>query len=73
MLYLKIAVTVLVVTQIVRLLQNGISLARQQKMIRAGLKDIDEVTPEDFAIQRKAYRLLVEYFEKEGGNQTIGK
>lgn len=63
--YLAIITTVLVVTQLVRCAQNHIQLRRQRILFEKQLADLveTEVTKEDFAIQRKAYRLMVEYLE----------
>lgn len=63
--YLTIITTVLVLTQIIRLIQNAVQLRRQNVLFKKQLKDLadTEVTKEDFAIQRKAYRLMVEYLE----------
>lgn len=61
--YLAIITTVLVVTQIIRLIQNKVQLHRQNVMFKKQLGQIEDVTQEDFDIQRKAYRLIVEYLE----------
>jgi hypothetical protein len=61
--YLAIITTLLVVTQIIRLIQNTIQLRKQDILFKEQLGQIQDVTPEDFAIQKKAYRLMVEYFE----------
>ena len=63
--YLVIITTVLVVTQIVRLIQNAVQLHRQNVLFKkqlGGLADM-ELTERDFETQRKAYRLMVEYLE----------
>lgn len=65
--YLTIITTVLVLTQIIRITQNHISLRRQNMFFDkevGELKDI-EVKKEDFENQRKAYRLLAERLEME--------
>ena len=65
--YLAIITTVLVLTQIVRLIQNAIQLRRQEAEIArqlAWLKDRD-VTEEDFDNQRTAMLLLRMWLEKE--------
>lgn len=63
--YLAIITTVLVVTQIIRLIQNAVQLRRQNVLFKEQLKDLAdmEVTEKDFHTQRKAYRLIVEYLE----------
>lgn len=58
--YLTIMVTVLVVTQVIRITQNHIQLYRQHKKIEKTLgwfKDND-VSERDFDIQRKVFYLL---------------
>lgn len=67
--YLAIITTVLVVTQIIRLIQNAVQLRRQNVLFKKQLKDLAdmEVTEKDFEVQKKAYRLMVEYLEKELG------
>ena len=65
--YLAIITTVLVITQIIRVTQNTISLFRQEQEIKkhvGWIKDT-EVSREDFEVQRKAYRLIVERLEQE--------
>lgn len=65
--YLTIITTALVLTQIIRVTQNHISLRRQNMLFDkevGELKDI-EVKKEDFEMQRKAYRLLAERLEVE--------
>ena len=64
--YLAIITTILVITQIIRVTQNGINLARNNKVFDAQLKQIGDVTDEDLRMQKEAYKLLVEYFKKKG-------
>ena len=63
--YLAIITTVLVVTQIIRLIQNAVQLRRQNVLFKEQLGHLAECNPteQDFENQRKAYRLIVEYFE----------
>jgi hypothetical protein len=65
--YLAIITTVLVVTQIIRLIQNAVQLYRQNVMFKKQLGHLADCEPtkEDFDIQRKAYRLIVEHMTKE--------
>ena len=63
--YLAIMTTVLVLTQVIRITQNTIQLRRQKVIFERQLGQLDEVTQEDFEIQRKAYRLIVERLERE--------
>ena len=65
--YLAIITTVLVLTQIVRLIQNAIQLHRQEKAIAkdlAWIKDND-ISERDFDVQRDCFYLLRQYLEKE--------
>lgn len=65
--YLAIITTVLVLTQIFRLIQNAIQLHRQEKAIAkdlAWLKDRD-ITERDFDVQRDCFYLLRDYLERE--------
>ena len=65
--YLAIITTVLVLTQIVRLIQNAIHLHRQEKAIAkdlAWIKDND-ISKRDFDVQRDCFYLLRDYLERE--------
>ena len=61
--YLTMMVTVLVFTQIVRIVQNTIQLRRQYKLFQAQLGQLDNITQEDLDMQRRAHRLIVDHFE----------
>lgn len=63
--YLVIITTALVITQIIRVAQNHIQLRRQRIVFEKQLKELAdmELTEKDFEVQRKAYRLMVEYLE----------
>lgn len=63
--YLAIITTVLVVTQIIRLIQNAVQLHRQNVLFKKQLVDLAkmELTEKDFEAQKKAYRLIVAYLE----------
>lgn len=63
--YLVIITTVLVVTQIIRLIQNAVQLHRQNVLFKKQLGDLAdmELAEKDFEAQKKAYRLIVEYLE----------
>lgn len=65
--YLTIITTVLVLTQIIRITQNYISLSRQNVLYKKQLEELAdlEISKEDFEYQRKAYRLIVEKLEGE--------
>lgn len=65
--YLTIITTVLVLTQIIRITQNHISLFRQEKKIKetvGWIKDND-VSERDFKVQREVFYMLYERL-KEG-------
>lgn len=63
--YLAIITTVLVITQIVRLIQNAVQLHRQHTLFLEELGHLADtkITEEDFKTQRNAYRLIVNYLE----------
>lgn len=63
--YLTIMVTILVITQVVRITQNTIQLHRQNILFKEQLSQLKDVTQEDFDKQKKAYSLAVEYFESK--------
>ena len=67
--YLAIMTTILVSTQIVRVVQNGINLYMNNKKIKAALNQVSDITEEDLKTQREAYRLIVEHL-KEGANNA---
>ena len=58
--YLAIMVTILIVTQIVRITQNHIQLQRQRKEIEKNMAWIldNDVSEHDFAVQREVFYLL---------------
>lgn len=66
--YLVIITTVLVITQVIRITQNAITIHRQNTLYKKQLKDFAEyeLSKEDFEMQRKAYRLIVERLEEVG-------
>lgn len=66
--YLSIITTVLVITQIVRLIQNAVQLHRQNVLFKEKLGHLVNCNPteQDFENQRKAYRLIVDYLEEKG-------
>lgn len=64
-LYLTIITTILVITQIIRIVQNTINLYRNNKVFEAQLKQIEDITQEDLETQREAYRLMVKHFKTE--------
>ena len=58
--YLAIITTVLVVTQVIRVVQNTISLCRKNKLIDSELNRIGNISNEDVETQKEAYRLIVD-------------
>lgn len=62
--YLTVITTILVATQIVRITQNTISLRRQNRLIKAQLDELGDITDKD--IQRKVIidKILVELLPK---------
>lgn len=66
--YLVVITTVLVATQVIRIVQNTISLYRQNrdvKKICGWIKDND-VSEKDFEVQRSVYYMLHEALEDKG-------
>ena len=65
--YLAIITTVLVITQIVRLIQNAVQLHRQNVLFKEQLGQLADCNPtkQDFENQRKAYQLIVDYLEEK--------
>lgn len=58
--YLAIITTVLVITQIIRVVQNHISLRRTEKEILKNVEWIkdNDISERDFVIQREVFRML---------------
>ena len=65
--YLTIMVTALVLTQIIRVTQNHISLRRQEKEIRRQIDWVKKAEPteQDFENQRRTFSLLRNKLELE--------
>ena len=65
--YLAIITTVLVITQIVRIIQNAVQLHRQNVLFKEELGQLANCNPteQDFENQRKAYQLIVDYLEEK--------
>ena len=63
--YLAIITTVLVITQVVRLIQNAVQLHRQNILFKEQLGHLADtkITEEDFKTQRRAYQLIINYLE----------
>lgn len=62
--YLAVITTVLVATQIIRIAQNTMSLHRQNKLIKAQLNEIGEITDDDMKRKIMVDKLLVELLPK---------
>ena len=73
--YLSIITTVLVITQIVRLVQNAVHLHRQGIVLKEQIGYLLDCHPteQDFENQRKAYQLIVDSLEEKGTIQGYGK
>lgn len=73
--YLVIITTVLVVTQVIRLIQNAVQLRRQHILFMEELGHLADtkITKEDFDTQRKAYRLIVDYLEEKAQYKITDK
>ena len=65
--YLTIITTALVLTQIIRLIQNAIQLHRQEKAIAKDLTWLKDryISERDFDVQRDCFYLLRMYLERE--------
>lgn len=65
--YLSIITTILVITQILRIAQNAVSLKRQEKAIKEKVDWIGdvEIQKNDIATQRYVYKLLEVYLEEK--------
>ena len=63
--YLTIMVTILVATQIIRIIQNAVQLHRQNKLIKRQLEDVGEITTADIQRQRRMHGLIIAYLERE--------
>ena len=65
--YLAIITTVLVITQVIRVVQNTIQLYRQGKVVAKTLSGVSDITEEDLQVQKEAYRLIVEHLKGDEG------
>ena len=73
--YLAIITTVLVITQIVRLIQNAVDLHRQNVLFKEQLGHLADCNPtkQDFENQRKEYRMIVDYLEEKAQYKICDK
>ena len=65
--YLVIITTLLVVTQIVRLVQNTISLRGQRKALALQIDQLEDITNADIKARRMHDRFAVEWYRRELG------
>lgn len=63
--YLLAMITILILTQIIRLIQNTIHLKRNYVIMQKQLEGLDDISQHDIDIQRKAHMLMVEYLESK--------
>lgn len=71
--YLTIMVTVLVVTQLIRVTQNAVSLYRQRKEIEKNVNWIldNDVSEHDFAVQREVFYRLATFLREYQSNKKV--
>lgn len=50
--YLTIMITILVISQVIRIIQNSISLYRQNEMLKGDLDGLGDITKEDLIKKR---------------------
>lgn len=58
--YLTVITTILVATQVVRLIQNTLSLRHQTKLVKAQLGQIRDIGDEDIARKIEIDKMLIE-------------
>ena len=79
LLYIAIILSLILVTQIIRVIQNGINLYRNSKIVDREVERLGGVSNEDLETQKEAYRLIVRHFkikdcvliEEERGNNNV--
>ena len=71
--YLTVMVTVLVLTQIIRIIQNTVSLIRNNRLLKKQLDSISDITDDDIKTQREAYRLLTCFLRMKMAGIDDGK
>ena len=69
--YLAIITTVLVITQVIRLVQNAIQLRRQKILFEKQCGQLKDITEDDLEVQRRVYRAALGYLEH--GERKIQK
>ena len=68
--YLTIITTALVLTQIIRVVQNALQLRRQNKLIKAQLGQISDITEDDLKMQRETYKLLHDWLVQKNAEEN---
>ena len=58
--YLVIITTILVATQVIRIVQNTLSLYRQNKLFKAELGQLSDITDNDLKRKMEVDKLLIE-------------
>ena len=58
--YLVVITTILVATQVIRIIQNTLSLYRQNKLYKAELGQISDITDSDLKRKMEVDKLLIE-------------
>lgn len=68
--YLAIITTALVISQIIRVVQNAISLHRQTTYIKAEVGELDKLTDGDFKRQKEFYENGNEFFKRMNATEN---
>ena len=68
--YLAVITTVLVITQVIRLVQNTIQLRNQKILFEKQLGQLEDITEEDLEVQKRYYRLNVQWLEDQMEDKT---
>lgn len=63
LLYIAIILSLILVTQVIRVTQNGINLYRNSKIVDREVERLGGVSNEDLETQKEAYRLIVRHFK----------
>ena len=58
--YLVVITTILVATQVIRIIQNTLSLYRQNKLFKAELGQLSDITDNDLKRKMEVDKLLIE-------------
>ena len=66
--YLAITITILIATQVVRVVQNAKNLRYQNQIIERQLQGIEDVTNEDLQRQKRVFQMAEEYLNRKLGN-----